>query len=458
MSTLTIAQLNSEQRDYFRLGSTRTYEFRLRQLRRLRGAVQKFEHQILEALYEDMAKPEFEAFASEVGFIYEEISFAEKHLKHWMGRTRVSTPMVHAIAKSEIIKEPRGVVLIIGPWNYPFQLVFSPLIGAISAGNCSVLKPSECSPAIAKVISELIAETFDSQFISCVTGDKEVAKALLSEKWDYIFYTGGERVGKIVMESASRFLTPVTLELGGKSPCLVDSTADLKTTVRRILWGKFFNAGQTCVSPDYVLIQRETQDAFCELAQEVLREFYGDSPQGSPDYGRIINDVHFQRLAKLIPEAGCVVGGQTDEATRFIAPTIVRDVASSDPLMQEEIFGPILPLIPVGDWNEAIEFVAARPRPLACYLFSSDERRQNQALGTLSFGGGCVNDTLVHLTNNHLPFGGTGTSGMGQYHGRHSFETFSHSKSVMTRSFLVDPKLRYPPYGSRVSWLRKLLK
>jgi aldehyde dehydrogenase (NAD+) len=344
-----------------------------------------------------------------------------------------------------------------GAWNYPFQLLFAPLVGAISAGSCAVLKPSELAPHTSRVMAELITETFEPAFVAAVEGGVETSQRLLAEKWDHIFFTGGSAIGRVVMEAAAKHLTPVTLELGGKSPCLVDEDTDLDLTARRIVWGKFFNAGQTCVAPDYLLVPPSLKEALLERMRRETERFFGADPAKSSDYGRIINDRHFNRLRALLPEGHNVLGGSADPSTRYIAPTIKTGISLEAKIMQEEIFGPILPVIEAKGLDEMIRIVNDRPKPLALYFFSKNRDRQKRVCAETSFGGGCINDTLVHLSNPHLPFGGVGESGMGGYHGWYSFEAFSHRKSVVHKSFLIDPPVRYPPYQKRIGLLRRLL-
>lgn len=457
MGDMDVTAISKRQRDYFRKGQTRSLDFRRAELIKLKDAIGAHEEEIFQALKADLGKGPAESFMGEVGFVYEEIKFALKHLHKWAKPQRVPTPLLSAIGKSRIYYEPLGVVLIIGPWNYPFQLVLSPLVGAIAAGNCAVLKASELSPHTARVITKVVASVFDPGFVTSVEGGVETSTALLAERWDHIFFTGGTNVGKVVMTAAAKYLTPVTLELGGKSPCIVDTDTNLETTARRITWGKFFNAGQTCVAPDYLLVPRKLKAPLLDRIAHWTDVFFGREPAESPDYGRIINDRHFQRLAGLLGEGKKHFGGATRPETRYIAPTVVTEVPENGKVMADEIFGPILPVIEYDELSEAIRMVNDRPKPLALYFFSKDRAKQERVLAETSFGGGCINDTLVHLGNPRLPFGGVGESGMGAYHGRFSFEVFSHRKGVLHKSFLVDPSLRYPPYGNRLGLLKRLM-
>jgi len=395
---------------------------------------------------------------AEIGFLYTEIRHAVRHLRRWMQPRRVPTPLAIQPAVSWIQPEPYGQVLIIGPWNYPVQLLLAPLVGAIAAGNCAVLKPSELAPRTSEVVAGLIARTFPPEFVTVVTGGVEVAQELLSRRWDYIFFTGSTAVGRMVARAAAERLTPYTLELGGKSPCIVTADADLDLAARRIVWGKFFNAGQTCVAPDYLLVERPVMQSLLERLKGCIQRFFGPDPAASPDYARIVNQRHFDRLAGYLRNGQVAAGGQTDRDRLYIAPTLLVDVDWNAPVMQEEIFGPILPVLPFDDLEEVIGRLRQRPRPLALYLFTRSATVRDRVFGSLSFGGGCVNDTLVHLSNPHLPFGGVGESGTGAYHGRFSFETFSHRKAVLQSLPLGDPMVRYQPYGRKLWLIRKVMR
>ena len=446
------------QQAYFLSGATRSYEFRVQQLRRLRDAVQRYEPEIMTALKEDLGKPDLEAYAGEVGFVYAELRHVLKELKTWMRPKRVPTPLTLQPSSSFVISEPLGRVLIISPWNYPFQLLIAPLIGALAAGNCAVLKPSELAPYTAQVVERLIGDVFPREYVAVVQGGVEVAQALLARKWDHIFFTGSTSVGRIVARAAAEHLTPVTLELGGKSPCIVDRETDLDVTARRIAWGKFFNAGQTCVAPDYLLVDASIKEPLLERLVRQIGEFFGPDPAQSEDYARIISVRHFDRLVGLMEDGRLVTGGQHDRTSRYIAPTIIDEPPLSSPVMQEEIFGPILPVLTYRTLDEAIHIVRQFPKPLALYLFSNSEATQQRILSELSFGGGCINNTLMHLSNPYLPFGGVGASGMGAYHGKYSFETFSHRKSIVRSTQAIDPKVVYQPYKGKLKLVRLLLK
>jgi aldehyde dehydrogenase (NAD+) len=456
--TEEIPQLLSGVRRTFESGRTRPLEWRKGQLRRLRAMLIEREDIFLDALREDLGKPRFEGWLAETGFVAGEIDYIAKRLARWMRPERVRTPLANQPGKSVIVREPFGVVLVIGPWNYPIQLVLSPLAGALAAGNCAVLKPSEVTPASSAALAEWLPKYLDASAVKVVEGGVDETQALLAERFDYIFYTGGGKVGRIVMEAAAKHLTPVTLELGGKSPCFVDADVDLDVAAKRIVWGKFLNAGQTCVAPDYLLVHQSVERALVDRMRSTLRTFYGDDPKRSADYARIVNDRHWRRLVGLLDEGEAVIGGERDANGRYIAPTVVTGVGGDSKVMQDEIFGPILPLLTVRDADEAVRFVSARPKPLALYVFSRDARSVRRFVDGTSSGGVCVNDVVTHLACPELPFGGVGESGMGAYHGHHSFETFSHRKAVLDKSTRVDPPVRYPPYdANKEKWARRLV-
>jgi aldehyde dehydrogenase (NAD+) len=442
----------------FETGSTKSLSWRLSQLDALEHFFREREQDILDALRADLAKPEAEAFASEIATALLEIKLVRKNLRSWMKPEKVRTSLGALPGRSYLYREPLGVVLIIGAWNYPVHLATIPLIGALAAGNCAVVKPSEVTPATSALLSKWLPKYLDRKSVRVFEGGVPETTALLREKWDHIFYTGNARVGRIVMEAASKHLTPVTLELGGKSPCIVDETADLDEAAKRIVFGKFFNAGQTCLAPDYVLVHHHVHDALVNRMASTIREFYGDDPERSPDYGRIVNERHHARLARLLVSADVVIGGQADAAERFIAPTIIRNVKESDPVMQEEIFGPILPVISVSSVGEAIAFANRQPKPLALYLFSTDDAVHERVLEETTAGGTTINHVILHHSVADLPFGGVGESGIGAYHGRHSFETFSNQRGVLKKPNWRDVLLMYPPYSlSRLRWIRRLL-
>ncbi|WP_299862389.1 aldehyde dehydrogenase family protein [uncultured Hoeflea sp.] len=433
-------------REAFAVQRTRPYEWRRNQLLRLKSMIDENEPALLEALHADLAKSGFEGRMTETGPVLTELAHALAHLKKWMRPRKVSTPLVNQPGHSRIVAEPLGVVLIIAPWNYPFNLLITPLIGAISAGNCAVLKPSELSPATSAVLARLIPSYLDTDAFRVVEGGVETAIDLLDHRFDHIFFTGSEGVGKSVMTAAARHLTPVTLELGGKSPCIVDGTCDLDVAARRITWAKFLNAGQTCIAPDYILVDETITEDLVARMKTSIRAFFGEDPRMSDDYPRMINARHFDRVRGLMRDGTIATGGSVDEASRYIAPTILTDVDPRSEIMNQEIFGPLLPVLTWKSIDEAVAFVNARPKPLALYLFSNSRDVRDTVLGQTSSGSACVNDAVMQISIPDLPFGGVGTSGMGAYHGRASFDTFSHAKSILTKTEWPDPPLRYPPF------------
>jgi aldehyde dehydrogenase (NAD+) len=435
----------------FRSGRTRDVEWRTRQLSGLIDLLTEHEDELIEALRADLGRPTMEGFMGDIGPTKAEIAYLRKHVASWMRPRRASLPMNAQPAKGRIVPEPLGVALVISPWNYPVQLLLEPLAAALAAGNCVVCKPSELAPASSAVLARLIPRHVDPDAVAVVEGAVPETTALLRLRWDHIFFTGSTGVGRVVMEAAAKHLTPVVLELGGKSPTIVAADADLETTARRIMWAKHFNAGQTCIAPDYVLAEASIRDRLVELMAATSREFLGDDPEASPDYTRIINDRHFTRVTGLLAGAGGTVasGGRTNDATRFIEPTIVVDPDLDAPVMQEEIFGPVLPVVSVANVDEAIDFVNERPKPLALYVFSRSGDTVDRVLAETSSGGACVNHLMFHITPPELPFGGVGPSGMGTYHGKAGFDAFTHHKSVMHRGFRPDLRFLYPPYRAR---------
>lgn len=452
-------ELIRRQRTYFRSGATLPYSFRANQLRQLKRMFQENEERMLAALAADLGKPGFEAFASEIGLVYEEINYTLKHLKRWMRPERVGSPLAILPARSEIRKEPLGVSLIIGAWNYPIQLIGAPLIGALAAGDTAVLKPSELAPASARLLAELVPIYFDEQYVTVANGGVETTGRLLEQKFDLIFFTGSTTVGKIVAAAAAKQLTPAILELGGKSPAIIDTQVNMKVAARRIAWGKFFNAGQTCVAPDYVLVPRDRRDELVDRIGAAVREMFGADPSTSPDYCRIINTRHFDRLSAYLSQGETLFGGTVDRDALYMEPTALANVGDDDSVMQNEIFGPILPIVEYsGDLEEVVASVNARPNPLALYIFSSNKRNADYLLERLPFGGGAINDCLVHLGNPNLPFGGRGDSGSGRYHGRDSFEAFSHRKSVVRTPTAIDVPIRYAPYRGKLKLLKWIFR
>lgn len=455
LTQVPVTDIIRKQRDFFATGKTKDVKWRMEQLKRLKQAVVDDQEAIINAVKADLGRPEFEAYF-EIAAITE-INYAIKHLKSWVKPKKVGVGLEQFPASGKIYPEPLGVVLIISPWNYPFQLLISPLVGAIAAGNCAVLKPSEISAHTSTAIANLIQKTFDPAYIAVVEGDADTSKALLAEKFDHIFFTGGTAIGKIVMEAAAKHLTPVTLELGGKSPCIVDADTDLKDTAKRITWGKYLNAGQTCIAPDYLLVDQQIKSDLLTEVQKCVRDFYGQEPEKSPDYARIISHRHFDRLVPLLKDGEIVIGGQTRPEDKYIAPTVIDGVSWDSPVMEEEIFGPILPVLEYQDLNDAIAQINARPKPLALYLFSKDKHKQQYVLQQTSSGGVCINDTVMQVGVTTLPFGGVGDSGMGNYHGKASFDTFSHFKSVLKKGFWFDLNWRYPPYNGKLSLFKRII-
>lgn len=454
---MEFSSLVALQREYFNSGATRPLTFRMESLRKLQNALQSHEKLISAAMKSDLNKSAFETYMTETGIVLDEIRFHLKHLPRWVRTKKVRTPIAQFPAKSFIVPEPYGVALIMSPWNYPLQLCLEPLIGAISGGNCAVMKPSAYTPATSRAITTIIGETFPPEYLAVVEGGREQNSALLEEAFDYIFFTGSVEVGKVVMEAAAKHLTPVTLELGGKSPVIVDETANLKLAARRIAFGKVLNAGQTCVAPDYLLIHRSVQEGFLNEYKKALKDFF---PEGDlSDLPVIVSEKHYQRVCRLMEGETTVIGGGSDEAKRLIEPAVLTDISPESPVMQEEIFGPVLPLIPYTELNECIRFIRSRPKPLALYLFTESRETEKRILDTCSFGGGCINDTIIHLANPLMGFGGVGDSGMGTYHGKLSFDTFTHYRSIVKKSTLIDLPVRYHPYTDRnFKLLRKLLK
>ncbi|MFH1808183.1 MAG: aldehyde dehydrogenase family protein [Pseudomonadota bacterium] len=453
MSDLDATALVQDLRTRFDSGHTRGLAWRQRQLTAMRQLILDNESAILEALRQDLGKPAFEGDLAEVSFVLAELGLAQRKLPRWMRAQKARPPLAILPASAWIEREPLGVVLIIGPWNYPFHLVMLPLLSALAAGNCAVVKPSEVSAATSALLARLIPQYLDPRCVQVVEGGVAETTQLLAQRFDHIFYTGNGTVGRIVMAAAARHLTPVTLELGGKNPCYVDPDIDLDVTARRIAWGKFFNAGQTCVAPDYLLVHEAVHDALIEALGRALRAFYGPDPQHSPDYARIVNPRHHARLVRLLASGRVAHGGQHDVADRFLAPTVLVDVEPESPVMGDEIFGPILPALRIRDRDAALAFARQRPRPLASYVFSNDAEVQRHWTRGITAGAVVVNHCWVHMGAPSLPFGGVGASGMGVYHGRHGFETFSHRKPVVNRPQMLDLPLLYPPYSERIRHL-----
>lgn len=455
-----INKIFKEQKDFFYSDLTKNIDFRIQTLKKLKNIIKENEDEIMLALNKDLKKSNFESFATEIGMVYDEINLHLKKLKTWSKREKVKAPLVHFPSKGYIYKEPYGVVLIIGPFNYPFQLILSPLIGAISAGNCSIIKPSENSPNTSLLLEKLINDNFDKRYITVINplGGKETISYLLDLKFDYIFFTGSIRVGKIIMERASKNLIPVTLELGGKSPCIIDKTANIALAARRIVWGKFLNAGQTCIAPDYILVESTIKEKLVKaLKEEIIRQF-GSNIKNSPDFPRLVNLDAINRLKNYLNDGDIFFGGQVCEEDLYIEPTLLINVKENSPVMQDEIFGPILPIIEFSNLNDAIKFVREKEKPLALYYFSEDKNSIETILSKVSSGGVTINDTIIHVTSSNLPFGGVGLSGIGSYHGKASFDTFSHSKSIIKRGTFIELPFRFAPYEDKVNLLKKFMK
>ncbi len=455
---MELYEILEKQRTFFREGISRNLQYRRRGLLRLWENLMRHEEELYAALYADLGKSRYEAYETEFGLVYSEINYMVRHLSSLARPQRARTALANFPAKSTIYKDPYGVVLIMSPWNYPLLLTLVPLIGALAAGNCAVVKPSAYSPETSKVIEKILHETFSEGYVYTVTGGRQANENLLAEKFDYIFFTGGKTVGRQVMEAAAKHLCPVTLELGGKSPCIVDETADIAMAARRIVWGKFLNCGQTCVAPDYVLVHSSIKEKLLAAMVANIEALYGPYPLESKDYGKIISEKHFLRLGAMLEgEAPYYFGGADDKYCK-IGPVILDDADWSSLSMQEEIFGPILPVLTFTDLAEVKREIEARPKPLALYFFTKSKERERYLMTHLSFGGGCVNDTIMHLVSTSMPFGGVGASGMGCYHGKYSFRTFTHEKSVLKKSTLIDMPMRYAPYPDSLRFLKKFLK
>ncbi len=459
MSTFNIEAL-ATLRHYFDSGVTRPYSFRKAQLQKLKSALIKYEQQLYDALYADLKKSPEESWVTELGLVLSELNFIEKNLRRWMEPERVATNLLNLPSSSKVLKEPLGVVLIIGPWNYPFHLLMNPLLGAIAAGNCVVLKPSEFAPASSLVMKKIIEECFTPDYVLYAEGNgAEIIPQLMNSfVFDHVFYTGSTAVGKIIYKMAAENLVPVTLELGGKSPAIVESDANIPVAARRISLAKFSNAGQMCVTPDYVLVHESKKDKLLEAIKSCVRQFFGDNAEESYNYGRIINARQFDRVAAYLKQGTIVKGGKSDKEKLFIEPTIMTDVSLNAPLMTEEIFGPILPVISFNTPEEAKGIIAQNPNPLSLYVFTSSEKKEKEWLEAIPFGGGCINNASWHLTNHHLPFGGRGFSGTGNYHGKYSFETFSHRKAVMKTPAWFDPAIKYPPFKGKLKIFKWVIR
>ncbi|MDB5203219.1 MAG: aldehyde dehydrogenase [Ferruginibacter sp.] len=457
-----MASLNELEilRKTFGSGRTKTYSFRKEQLQKFKAAIEKFEVEIYEALFKDLKKSPEECWVTENGFLLTEINYAIKKLESWMQPQRVRTNLLNLPSKSYIMSEPLGVVLIISPWNYPLQLLLTPLVGAIAAGNCAVLKASEFAPATAAIVKRIIAETFDPAYILYTEGDgsKLITEMMDEFVFDHVFYTGSTAVGKLIYQMAAKNLVPVTLELGGKSPCIVEERVDLTIAARRIAATKFSNAGQMCVAPDYVLVHESNKEGLIKTLKEVLEQFFGSDPAASDNYGKIINEKQFDRISGYLKQGTIHAGGETNREKLYIAPTLLDNIKADDLIMQEEIFGPVLPILSFKTMEEALAIINRNKNPLAFYVFTSDKEKEKVWLNAVSFGGGCVNNASFHLTNHHLPFGGRGFSGTGKYHGKFSFETFSHLKAIMKTPTWLDPSIKYPPYKGKLKLFKWVIR
>lgn len=449
-------EIVAKQHLFFEDGRSRDISFRKEQLKKLKQLLQENESRFIDAIHADFSKPPFETYETELFSLYQEIDHILKHLSDWSKPRRVKNSFATFLSKSYIRPEPYGVALVISPWNYPVNLSLSPALASIAAGNCTILKPSEISENTSKLLAEIINNHFDAGFLRVIEGDADDTQKLLDQPLDYIFFTGSARVGKIIMQRAAEQLTPVTLELGGKSPAIVDQTADIEMAAKRIAWGKFINSGQTCISPDYIYVHQSKKEQLCRFLEDTITEYYGEDPQKSNDFARIINRKHFERISNLIDPAKVRIGGKTDSEDRYISPTVMTGITWEDDVMKEEIFGPVLPILSYKKLDEAVQAIKSYQKPLALYLFSEKKKHWKRIENDISFGGGCINDTFLHVANVNLPFGGIGSSGFGNYHGKAGFDEFSHHKSIMQSSTWYDNILRYPPYKNNFKWLKRL--
>lgn len=458
IAEISVVEQLESMRHYFKTGHTKKYNFRKQQLNLLKKSILQHEEELYKCLYIDLKKNKEEAWVTEIGFVLAEINTALKNLHNWISRKKVATNLINLPSVSFIQPEPLGVVLIIAPWNYPFQLLFTPLVGAIAAGNCVVLKPSEFAPATSVVMKKIIEDVFSKEYIFYVEGDgAEIIPQMMSQfVFDHVFYTGSTAIGKLIYKMAAENLVPVTLELGGKCPCIVESDANIQVAAKRIIQAKFSNTGQMCVAPDYVLVHQSIKQQFVDALIATIESFFKNDAANSYDYGKIINEKQFDRLTAYLKEGNIVYGGKTDKAKFFIQPTILENVSAEDDVMKEEIFGPILPVLSFADVEEARAVIEKKPNPLALYVYTSSKKKENYWIDTAAFGGGCINNCAWHLTNYNLPFGGRGTSGFGKYHGKYSFETLSHYKAVLKTPTWFDPALRYPSLKGKLNLFKKI--
>ncbi|RDU35739.1 aldehyde dehydrogenase family protein [Neobacillus piezotolerans] len=454
----TYSGLVERQKAFFEKGMTMEIGFRKEAMSKLRSLIKGHERELMDALKLDLNKSEFEAYLTEIGVVLSELNFTEKHLSKWAKPRKVKSTVAMAGSKSYIYPEPYGVALIISPWNYPFQLAVAPLIGAIAAGNCAILKPSELTPATSRILAELVGKTFPEDYIAVVEGDSEASQGLLQSKVDTIFFTGSVPVGRAIMEAAAKNLTPVTLELGGKSPCIVHSDANLELAAKRIAWGKYINAGQTCVAPDYLYVEKSIKNQFIRLLGEAVSTIYGTAPHEGDTFTRIVSKRHFDRLGSFLGNGRILFGGRINREKLLIEHTAIDGVDWESPVMREEIFGPILPVLEYDSLSEVVTMVNNQPKPLALYLFSETKEIQEEILAKISFGGGCINDTVMHLASPYLPFGGVGESGIGAYHGKGSFDVFSHEKSIMKQTTKFDLPFRYQKTKDALKKIKLFLK
>ena len=453
-----ILEIINKQKEFFNNGNTLNINFRLEQLKILRKAVIEFQPQIFDALDKDLNKSNFESYETEVGLILDEIRFCIKHLKKWAKPKKVKTSLVNQPGKSSIYYEPYGISLIISPWNYPFQLLISPLIGAISAGNCTILKPSELAENTSIIIKQMISKIFNDEYITVIEGGIETNKFLLEQQWDFIFFTGSIQVGKIVMSACSKYLTPFILELGGKNPTIVTNNANLDIAAKKITWGKFINAGQTCNAPDYLLVHKSVKLKLINYLKKYITEFYGKNPLDSIDYPKIINKNHFERLSNLMKKGNIIFGGYLDQEKNKISPTLLDNITLNDPIMKEEIFGPLLPIIEFQNIEDIFNIIKNNPNPLCFYLFTNNKKIEKEIVKRLKAGGCTINDTIMHIVGPYIPFGGINTSGIGRYHGKASFKAFSNQKGILKKFNFFDNPLRYPPYKDKLKYLKWFLK
>lgn len=452
-----IIQQFQQQKKFFDSNKTKSIDSRIKALERFRNTILKYESQVIAALHQDLGKSAFESYTTEINIVLGEIALHIKKLKKWAKPQKKDSPLIIFPSKSYIYKEPYGVVLIIGTWNYPFHLLFNPLVCALSAGNCAILKTAPYAPNTSEVLEKIVCESFAADYVTLFHGNREVTQKLLTLPFDLIFYTGNPTVGKVVMEAAAQHLTPVILELGGKSPCIVDKDADIKLAAKRIAWGKTINCGQTCIAPDYLFIHNDVKYEFAKEFKKAITDMFGEDVKKSPDYPRLISVKATHRLAGFLKSGIILMGGDHDIYGRFIEPTLLCNVHENSYIMQEEIFGPILPMIEFSEIKTVIQYIKAHEKPLALYYFTKDKKKAEKVLHETSSGGVCINDTLLHITNPHLPFGGVGNSGMGAYHGKFGFDAMSHQKAVVKSTFLFDLKIKYPPYKGKLSLFKKLL-